>query len=177
MKPFKEWKEETKLNLLRFWVSGMVCWLFAMSPLAGADQPNLTFAFMQLFIWLAIGLFLAHVLVINPIARLMFNVKYFDRFKKNLFLRVGYNMLLFFAMAFLVLMIALTYLFVNRFIFPRPAGESMAIQVEPFLFMVFFAIHFLLWNFIYRQVLRLIKHLTKRNTQKPNIELNQNNHL
>lgn len=169
IKKFKDWKEETKLFLFRVWVAGMVCWLMAMSPVGGGDQ-DLNDAFIQMVITNTLGLFAANVFVINPIARMMFNIKYKSRFDKKLFYRIGKNLAGFLAMLFIVIMIAMTYALFNT-IFPTPPGHNANLMVEPFGFMLFFAIHFALWSYIYRLIKKGVITLYQKRQIKKEIEV------
>lgn len=61
-------RDETIALLIRMWVAGIICLFVAWSPIGGGEDESDSFIFQMIF-FLALFLFIANILVVNPVIR------------------------------------------------------------------------------------------------------------
>lgn len=150
IKRFKDWREETKLMLFRIWFAGAVALFIGWTPIGGGENPSPTFIY-QLIFMLALGLFISNILVVGPVTRLMFNTPRKNRYEDPVIKKILENILHFFAMIFIVILIWLSYFGINsllELIGLSSSGNLPTLMFEPFSFALLYGFYFAIGKFV-----------------------------
>ena len=165
-KRFKDWKEETKVLILRMWMAGAVMFFMAMDAIGGAYQDGIGW-FIRIISLLVVGLFLTNLFIVNPVERMMFNVHNNAKkhFEKNLLIRFTKHLIHLVHMLIIVLLILLSYMLINQLLFVMGVGNPEGrppLMFEPFSFGFLYGINFLLTMLVFNKIKQLIVVLNER---------------
>src|SRR5690554_2635 len=155
IKKFKDWSEETKLLLFRIWFAGAVALFIGWTPIGGGEIEDPTFVYQMVFM-LSLGLFITNLLVVGPVSRLMFDTPSKNRYEEPVIKRILENILHFFAMILIVVLIWLSYYGINTFleiVGLSSSGNLPTLMFEPFSFALLYGLYFSLGKFVMRQLM------------------------
>ncbi|MDF2698622.1 MAG: hypothetical protein K0Q49_178 [Haloplasmataceae bacterium] len=144
IKRFKYWSDETKGNLLRVWAVGAVYFFIGWGTSFGQADSYLDSIF-----FLALGITLITILVVNPIIRGMLKTSLDKKYNETTVSSKVFNRLtIFFESLLIVILIVLTYQLINQILIVvlKLSEEVIVLPVEPFLFSLFYFIYYYLLN-------------------------------
>lgn len=148
--------DNVKIAFLRFWFVGLIYYLIGWGTDLGMRSDPLDLIFV-----LAIVIAGGHIILFNPITRLMFDIERNGKVinkeiaQRKIWQGVLLNILEFFKCLFISFLIYLTYEIINMGLMNIFNLDNIPVQGEPILYGIFFALYYELISYIRNKVLLL----------------------
>jgi hypothetical protein len=150
LKKFRYWSDETKANLIRFWGVGAVCFFIAWgTPFGASSLP------IDLIFFLAVGIAVANIVVINPVIRGMLHTTLDRNYMDTTVMEKVWSRLKeFFQSLFIVIIIFITYQVINIGIIAifNVSSNTVPLPTEPILFGIFYVIYYTLIRKLFENI-------------------------